>query len=370
MNPSLRVRPALAVVTALTFSLFGPAIAGPQGADSPDSASAVSSEKTSSPCRKPPASETATSSDAPTCKPAPAESTASGTPAAKVVGARSPEHPIEMNISEPLRKIVSYMGDRLLAGASPGFSEDELIANTDVTAAEYATLRREGQLEMPILRTALYAVLGNRGIDACAAGGATNCAALDACSIDGNLAGSNGAELAKYEQEKNMDGTVYADWVASDFTLPTTGGSEISLSDYRGRPVAVVFLAGHCSHSLNTLPMLDALQMKYAADDLMILPIYVNSGSVEDVRSWSSILELDIDLAVVDNPALAREFESFLVPSTLLIDGSGNITKKLVGYKEPEDLDAAFGELVELSKGSSPQVAAATRPVASATSSR
>ena len=96
MNPSLRVRPALAVLTALTFSLFGPAIAGPQGADSPDSASAVSSEKTSSPCCKPSANETATSSDAPTCKPAPAESTASGTPAAKVVDARSPEHPIEI----------------------------------------------------------------------------------------------------------------------------------------------------------------------------------------------------------------------------------------------------------------------------------
>ena len=96
----------------------------------------------------------------------------------------------------------------------------------------------------------------------------------------------------------------------------------------------------------------------------------MNSGSVEDVRSWSSMLELDIDLAVVDNPALAREYESFLVPSTLLIDGDGNITKKLIGYKEHDELDAAFAELIESGEGFSRQIASVASPASSATGSR
>ncbi len=59
-----------------------------------------------------------------------------------------------------------------------------------------------------------------------------------------------------------------------------------------------------------------------------------------------------------------------LDPLTLYLDGNGNIVKKLIGYKEPEDLDAAFGELVELTKGSSRHVASAASPESSATSSR
>ena len=390
MEERTRVRPILVVMTAVAASLLTAQTVSESAAPTCCKLAAATQTASSSAlptcCKPAAATQTASSSASPTCcKPAAATQTASSSASptcckssptcckpspASVVGAQPPEHQLELNISEPLRKIVSYMGERLMAGSSPGFSEAEILVNTGVTAAEYATLRKDGLLEEPVLRTALYAVLGNRGIDACAIGGATNCAVLNACSIDRSLAGASGAELAKYGKEKEMDGTVYADWVASDFTLPTTGGSEVSLSDYAGRPVAVTFLAGHCSHSLSTLPMLDSLQKKYAADNLAILPIYVNSGSVEDVRSWSSILEMDLDLAVADNPALADEYESFLVPSTLLIDGAGNVTTKLVGFKEEDELDAAIRELIESGAGFSRQVASAASPALSATGSQ
>jgi len=32
---------------------------------------------------------------------------------------------------------------------------------------------------------------------------------------------------------------------APDFTLPRTGGGEVSLSSYRGRPVVLAFLRGY-----------------------------------------------------------------------------------------------------------------------------
>jgi thioredoxin-dependent peroxiredoxin len=33
--------------------------------------------------------------------------------------------------------------------------------------------------------------------------------------------------------------------VAPDFTLPRSGGGEVSLSSFRGRPVVLVFLRGY-----------------------------------------------------------------------------------------------------------------------------
>ncbi len=44
--------------------------------------------------------------------------------------------------------------------------------------------------------------------------------------------------------------------VAPDFTLPATGGADVSLSDYRGRPVVLVFYPGDdtavCTKQLNS----------------------------------------------------------------------------------------------------------------------
>jgi peroxiredoxin Q/BCP len=39
--------------------------------------------------------------------------------------------------------------------------------------------------------------------------------------------------------------TVPAGSTAPDFTLPRSGGGEVSLSSYRGRPVVLAFLRGY-----------------------------------------------------------------------------------------------------------------------------
>jgi len=48
---------------------------------------------------------------------------------------------------------------------------------------------------------------------------------------------------------------------------------------------------------------------------------------------------------VDEGKKLADQYESYLVPSTFLIDANGQVTRKLVGFKDEATLDQAFQDL-------------------------
>ncbi|MFQ6114158.1 MAG: peroxiredoxin family protein [bacterium] len=103
--------------------------------------------------------------------------------------------------------------------------------------------------------------------------------------------------------------------------------------------------------SLDTLPILTDLTKKYEAQGLVILPVYVNSGSVEDILTWSAEMNLGYPLLVSKDKNISEAYNSRMVPSIFLIDRDGRIVKKYVGYKDKEVLDQAFGELLKAFPG-------------------
>jgi peroxiredoxin len=120
----------------------------------------------------------------------------------------------------------------------------------------------------------------------------------------------------------------------------------VSLSEYRGRNVAVVFLSAHCYHSLDTLPILADLMQSYDEQELVILPVFINSGNVEDVASRAWELDVQYPLIVSEGKEISAVYESRMVPTTFLIDEQGRLSKKLVGFKDRATLDHALEELV------------------------
>ncbi|MCI0691970.1 TlpA family protein disulfide reductase [candidate division KSB1 bacterium] len=237
------------------------------------------------------------------------------------------------------RKVINYICDQIVAGKGIAFTEKEVEKATGVSL--------EGTTEAR-LRNGVLAELEHRNFDFSRLACASNCTKFSACSIDRDLSGATGEELERYTQEKSQDGMAFANWYAPDFTLPTTAGQRVRLSAHRGKPVALVFLSGHCNHSHDTLPILAELKTKYQSRGLVLLPVFVNSGSVEDLNSWTPELNLGYDLLVSEDKAISKAYDSRMVPSTFLIDREGRITKKLVGYKDKSTLDQAFGELVGL----------------------
>ena len=235
------------------------------------------------------------------------------------------------------QKLVTRVADLFEAGKQM-MSEEELMEEVGLSAEQFA------ELDEARLRTALAAELTRRGFDLASLGG--NCTKYSACSVDHNLSNATGEELARYQKEVALDGASFSDRVAPDFTLPDTEGRQVSLSDYRGSDVAVVFLSAHCYHSLDTLPILAELKKKYAEQDLVILPVFINSGTVEELASRAWELEVDYPLIVSEGKQISRDYDSRMVPSTFLIDERGRLIRKLVGFKDRATLDKAFAELL------------------------
>ncbi|MFQ5605693.1 MAG: peroxiredoxin family protein [bacterium] len=237
------------------------------------------------------------------------------------------------------QNVVDYICDQVMANGKTNFDDDELEKATGVSVQA---------MNNDKLKAGVLAELNRRNFNFGRLSGGSYCSKFSACSVDRDLSGASGEELERYQFEKSQDAKPFENFHAPDFTLPTTHGRQASLSDYRGKPVALVFLSGHCSHSFDTLPILAELHKKYDRNELVILPVYVNSGSVNDILTWSSKMKLGFPLVVSPNKKVSNAYHSRMVPSTFLIDRQGQVIKKYVGFKNKDVLDRAFSKLVKL----------------------
>ncbi len=238
--------------------------------------------------------------------------------------------------SEAERKLIDYVCDRVVGDGKTNFDDVDFEKEIGVSV---------DALDQHTLQVGVLAELNRRNFKFSSLGGGGYCSKFSACSVDRDLSGATGEELTRYQLDKSQDGHEFTDRAAPDFTLPTTDSRTVSLTDYRGKPVAVVFLSGHCSHSFDTLPILTEMNKKYGSE-LAILPVYVNSGSVDNVLTWSAEMNLGFPLIVSQSKDISKAYNSRMVPSTFLIDRNGQLTKKYVGYKDQAILDKAFAELI------------------------
>ncbi len=233
-------------------------------------------------------------------------------------------------------KVIKWLADQIVANGMTSFEEEDIAKATGVPVDVIKGFDQDR------MQAGVMAELESRNIDlaklmkseSCAG----NCAAFGACSVDKNLAGASGAELDEYTTEKNTDGKEFTSWKAPEFTLPTTTGEEVSLADFRGKPVALVLMATHCNHCADTTPILSELQKKYEGE-LVIVPVMVGARSVKSVKAWARAMKVDYPILVAEGKDLAKAYNARLVPTVFLIDAKGYVTKKFVGFKDKKSLD-------------------------------
>lgn len=245
------------------------------------------------------------------------------------------------NLSKDEEKVIKYIANIIATENRVKFEEGEIEKATGVSSDILEDEMR--------LQAAVMAELNRRSFSFQNIACAGNCETFSACSIDRNLNGATGEELARYKAEKDEDGKTYANFSAPAFTLPMTDGEKISLTNYQGKAFAMITLSVHCYHSMETLPLLTKLKKQFESQGLAILPVFVNTNSVEDIQTSIAGFELDFPVGVAEGRTLSEAFNSRMVPSTFLIDAQGNITKKLVGQKDESTLAQAFDELLKIS---------------------
>jgi peroxiredoxin Q/BCP len=116
---------------------------------------------------------------------------------------------------------------------------------------------------------------------------------------------------------------------APDFTLPGTGGAAYSLSDFRGRPLVLVFYPGDdtpvCTKQLNAYN--DGLSQFEALDAQIV---GVSAQSVESKDAFSSKHGFDFPLLADTDKTVAAAYGTlgpigFPRRSTFIIDADGVI---------------------------------------------
>jgi methylamine dehydrogenase accessory protein MauD len=123
---------------------------------------------------------------------------------------------------------------------------------------------------------------------------------------------------------------------APNFTLPCVlstflppspdrrggSGGEVSLHDFAGRKVLLVFTQSGCSPCKTVVPELNRLERS----DTQVL--VVNNGAPEATRKWSAEVDARFPVLAQEKFSISKKYEVFATPFAFLIDEKGIIASK------------------------------------------
>jgi len=126
---------------------------------------------------------------------------------------------------------------------------------------------------------------------------------------------------------------------APDVTLPGLDGQQISLSDFRGRPVLVNFWATTCPGCIREIPHLIDMHNTYSGRGLVILGIAMYYDPPDQVIALRKRRQLPYLIALDMDGRAAQAFNNVrLTPNNFLIAPDGTIVRHKVGEFSAREL--------------------------------
>lgn len=120
---------------------------------------------------------------------------------------------------------------------------------------------------------------------------------------------------------------------ASDFTLMSAHGQDLSLSDYKGKFVLLNFWATWCPPCVKEMPALNELHNKLqGSNNFEVVGVHVGPA-LATVKQFLKDKPVDFDIVIDKNMALSNWPVSGL-PTTFLISPSGILLYKATGERE------------------------------------
>lgn len=119
---------------------------------------------------------------------------------------------------------------------------------------------------------------------------------------------------------------------APNFTLQTRDGGDLSLADLQGQVVMVNFWATWCGPCRQEMPHLEALYQRYGDLGFTLLGVNVEpdtSGATKFLR------DTPVSFPILFDPSseVSKLYDVIAMPSTMLVDRSGNVRFIHHGYK-------------------------------------
>ena len=132
---------------------------------------------------------------------------------------------------------------------------------------------------------------------------------------------------------------------ATDFTLVDQNGNTVSLNDYRGKKVVIIFWAVWCPPCREEIPDINELSKEY--DNAVFLTIVRPEKSSdlkyetykEEINGYIQEHNITIPVLIDENKELFDFYGIDIYPSIVFIDEDGNIKKKVPTEEESQNLN-------------------------------
>lgn len=118
---------------------------------------------------------------------------------------------------------------------------------------------------------------------------------------------------------------------APDFTLPGPEGA-VELQQYRGQVVYLDFWASWCKPCRKSFPWMNALQKRYADDQLVVLAVNLDEDTAA-ARRFLQQYPAAFTVAFDPQGNVAERYELKGMPSSYLINRQGNIVMSHTGFR-------------------------------------
>lgn len=130
--------------------------------------------------------------------------------------------------------------------------------------------------------------------------------------------------------------------LAPDFTAVTLDGDEVTLSEFRGRPVWLTFGATWCASCRVEAPDIQAAYEE--SDDTVVLAVYL-SEDADDVRPYVERLGMTFTHLPDPDERLASRFHVIGVPMHYFIDREGVVRALKFGVLSRPQMDAELAAI-------------------------
>lgn len=133
---------------------------------------------------------------------------------------------------------------------------------------------------------------------------------------------------------------------APQWELKDAGGNTVRLSDFRGNPLVLHFWATWCPFCKKLQPGLDRLYLQYREEGVQLIGISFREDEGSEPRKVLDARGLHFK-TLVDGDEVARRYDVKGTPTTMVIDGKGNIVFT-TNTSDPEDgrLESAVKSLL------------------------
>ena len=134
---------------------------------------------------------------------------------------------------------------------------------------------------------------------------------------------------------------------AHEFTLATTDGQMMRLSDLRGRAVVLNFWATWCGPCKVEMPWFVELQKQYGPQGLQVIGVDVqDDASVQDVNAFAHGLGVDYPILVgnrADQNAIGNDYGGLpFLPTTVFIARDGKVSEKTIGLTSKSEIEESI----------------------------